>query len=104
MTGTEKKIGAGQGRCRAPASVGEEAVLYREQTMQILGRKAFQAERTASAKALGQGVFEDQPGSQYGQSSKSKERYRGQKRQSLTGHYKKVTLTSHKVEETLAWF
>lgn len=37
--------------------------------MQISGRKALQAEETASAKAPGQGVFEDQPGSQYGQSS-----------------------------------
>lgn len=104
VTGTEKKIGAEQGRCRVPASVREEVVLYREQTMQILGRKAFQAERTASAKAPGQGMFEDQPRSQYGQSSIIEGEYWDQKMQSLMGHYKKVTLTSHKIEETLAWF
>lgn len=69
-----------------------------------IGQKSIPGGEDSQCKGPGAGVFEDQPGSQYGQSSKSKERYWGQKMQSLTGHYKKVTLTSHKVEETLAWF
>lgn len=74
--------------------------------MQRSGRKAFQAERTASAKVLGKEVFEDQPGSQYSQSSIIEGEVLGPEkcRISWAIHYKKVTLTSHKIEETLAWF